>query len=77
MDIDDLYGVALDRFVPERTELAKALRKEGNLAALLATSPDPGEAEIRAALNRNLCRCGAHNRIVRAVQTAAKAGRDG
>lgn len=29
MDIDDLYGVALDRFVPERTELAKALRKEG------------------------------------------------
>jgi hypothetical protein len=29
VDIDDLYGVALDRFVPERTELAKALRKEG------------------------------------------------
>ena len=46
-------------------------------AALLATSPDPGEGEIRAALDRNLCRCGAHNRIVRAVQTAAKAGRDG
>jgi nicotinate dehydrogenase subunit A len=46
-------------------------------AALLAASPDPGEGEIRAALDRNLCRCGAHNRIVRAVQTAAKAGRDG
>jgi hypothetical protein len=29
VDIDDLYGVALNRFVPERTELAKALRKEG------------------------------------------------
>jgi hypothetical protein len=29
VDIDDLYGVALDRFVPERTEFAKALRKEG------------------------------------------------
>ncbi|MGZ4286424.1 MAG: hypothetical protein ACXVHB_20085 [Solirubrobacteraceae bacterium] len=29
MDIGDLYGVPLDRFVPERTELAKALRKEG------------------------------------------------
>jgi hypothetical protein len=29
MDIDDLYGTPLERFVPERTELAKALRKEG------------------------------------------------
>lgn len=29
MDIDDLYGAPLDRFVPQRTELAKALRKEG------------------------------------------------
>src|SRR5689334_12267506 len=29
VDIDDLYGTPFDRFVPERTELAKALRKEG------------------------------------------------
>ena len=29
MDIDDLYGAPLDRFVPQRTELAKALRKDG------------------------------------------------
>jgi hypothetical protein len=29
VDIDDLYGTPLERFVPERTELAKALRKEG------------------------------------------------
>ena len=29
MDIDDLYGAPFDRFVPERTELVKALRKEG------------------------------------------------
>jgi hypothetical protein len=29
VDIDDLYGAPLDRFVPQRTELAKALRKEG------------------------------------------------
>jgi hypothetical protein len=29
VDIDDLYGTPLDRFVPERAELAKALRKEG------------------------------------------------
>jgi nicotinate dehydrogenase subunit A len=41
-------------------------------AALLARSPDPTEAEVRSALDRNLCRCGAHNRIVRAVLRAAK-----
>ncbi len=41
-------------------------------AALLAARDDPGEDEIRTALDRNLCRCGAHNRIVRAVQTAAR-----
>ncbi len=41
-------------------------------AALLRRNPDPGDAEVRAALDRNLCRCGAHNRIVRAVLRAAK-----
>jgi nicotinate dehydrogenase subunit A len=40
-------------------------------AALLADNDDPTEAEVRAALDRNLCRCGAHNRIVRAVLAAA------
>lgn len=40
-------------------------------AALLANNPAPTEAEIRAALDKNLCRCGTHNRIVRAVQRAA------
>ena len=43
-------------------------------AALLKRNPQPTEAEVRAALDRNLCRCGAHNRIVRAVLRAAKAG---
>ena len=43
-------------------------------AALLERNPDPSEAEVRAALDRNLCRCGAHNRIVRAVLRAAKTG---
>jgi len=42
-------------------------------AALLRDNPRPTEAEIRAALDRNLCRCGAHNRIVRAIQRAAAA----
>jgi nicotinate dehydrogenase subunit A len=41
-------------------------------AALLKRNPNPSEVEVRAALDRNLCRCGAHNRIVRAVLRAAK-----
>jgi nicotinate dehydrogenase subunit A len=41
-------------------------------AALLRHNPDPSEAEVRGALDRNLCRCGAHNRIVRAVLRAAR-----
>lgn len=40
-------------------------------AALLKANPHPTDAEVRAALDRNLCRCGAHNRIVRAVLRAA------
>ena len=41
-------------------------------AALLQEKKNPSENEIRAALDRNLCRCGAHNRVVRAVLRAAK-----
>jgi nicotinate dehydrogenase subunit A len=41
-------------------------------AAFLGSNPDPSEEEIRAALADNLCRCGTHIRIVRAVQRAAK-----
>jgi len=40
-------------------------------AALLKRNPDPSNAEIRAALDRNLCRCGSHNRMVRAILRAA------
>ena len=43
-------------------------------AALLARTPNPDEAQVRAALDGHLCRCGAHNRIVRAVLRAAAAG---
>ena len=42
-------------------------------AALLARNPNPADAEVRAALDRNLCRCGSHNRMVRAVLRAAQA----
>ncbi len=41
-------------------------------AELLAANPDPSEQEVRAALDRHLCRCGSHNRIVRAVLRAAR-----
>lgn len=41
--------------------------------AFLDRNPNPTEAQIRKALAANLCRCGTHNRIVRAVQRAAKA----
>ena len=40
--------------------------------ALLDRVPNPGEDEIRQALAGNLCRCGTHSRILRAVQRAAK-----
>jgi nicotinate dehydrogenase subunit A len=40
-------------------------------AALLNQTPKPDEAAIRQALAQNLCRCGTHLRIVRAVQRAA------
>jgi nicotinate dehydrogenase subunit A len=41
-------------------------------AALLAKNPKPTEREVREALDRNLCRCGSHNRMVRAVLRAAQ-----
>jgi nicotinate dehydrogenase subunit A len=40
-------------------------------AALLKKNPNPSDANVRAALDRNLCRCGSHNRIVKAVLRAA------
>jgi nicotinate dehydrogenase subunit A len=40
--------------------------------ALLDRTPRPTDAQIRKALAANFCRCGTHNRIVRAVQRAAK-----
>jgi nicotinate dehydrogenase subunit A len=40
-------------------------------AALLKRVPRPSEAQVREALDRNLCRCGAHNRMVRAILRAS------
>jgi nicotinate dehydrogenase subunit A len=39
---------------------------------LLDTNPRPTEADIRAALKGNLCRCGTHYRILRAIRRAAE-----
>lgn len=43
--------------------------------ALLARNPTPSETEVKQALEGHLCRCGAHNRIVRAVLRASEAMR--
>jgi nicotinate dehydrogenase subunit A len=40
--------------------------------ALLDRNPGPSELEIKRALDGHLCRCASHNRIVRAVQRAAR-----
>ena len=42
-------------------------------AALLQTNPNPGEAELRSALDGHICRCGGYPRIVAAVRRAAQA----
>jgi nicotinate dehydrogenase subunit A len=44
--------------------------------ALLERDPDPGDAQIREALDGNLCRCGAQPRMVRAVRRAAEVTRN-
>jgi nicotinate dehydrogenase subunit A len=41
-------------------------------AALLERNKRPDRAEVAAALDRHLCRCGVHNRIIRAVQRAGR-----
>lgn len=41
-------------------------------AALLAENPTPDEDQAAAALDRNLCRCGVHSRVIRAVVRAGR-----
>jgi nicotinate dehydrogenase subunit A len=43
--------------------------------ALLQRERDPSDKQIAAALDRNLCRCGTHVRILRAIRAAARAMR--
>ena len=46
-------------------------------AGLLAENPDPTEEQVREGLEGNLCRCTGYHNIVRAVLSAAQAGRHG
>jgi len=41
-------------------------------AALLKQNPSPTSQQVKEALDRNLCRCGSHSRIVRAVLRASE-----
>jgi aerobic-type carbon monoxide dehydrogenase small subunit (CoxS/CutS family) len=43
-------------------------------AALLAATPNPTERQIRERMNANLCRCGCQQRVVRAIERAARGG---
>ena len=43
-------------------------------SALLATNPRPTREQIKTALSSNLCRCGTHMRIVRAIERVAQGG---
>jgi len=40
-------------------------------AAFLESNKNPSEQQVREALDKHLCRCGSHNRVVRAVMKAA------
>jgi aerobic-type carbon monoxide dehydrogenase small subunit (CoxS/CutS family) len=44
-----------------------------NAVSLLNKNPDPTRLQIIEGMNDNYCRCGAHNQIVDAVESAAKA----
>jgi aerobic-type carbon monoxide dehydrogenase small subunit (CoxS/CutS family) len=45
--------------------------------ALLERNASPSQAEIRSHMNQNLCRCGTHMRILRAIERAAAAFKTG
>ena len=43
-----------------------------NAYSLLLNTPQPSRCQIIEYMDGNLCRCGAHRRIIQAIQTAAK-----
>ena len=70
----EAWGAALQRaFVAEQVPQCGYCISGMMIAAteLLERNPNPTRAEIKAALNGHLCRCGTHLRILRAVAHAA------
>ena len=45
--------------------------------SLLSENPDPSEADVRAALSSNLCRCTGYNQMYEAIRSAIEAERKG
>jgi nicotinate dehydrogenase subunit A len=41
-------------------------------SSLLSGNKNPSESEIRAALDKHLCRCGSHGRVIKAIRRAAR-----
>ena len=71
--VEGLPGALREAFVAEQAAQC-GYCSSGMLvaaAALLRRQPQPTDAQVRQALDGHLCRCGAHNRIVRAVLRAA------
>ena len=89
--VTTIHGIAEDENDKERWHpLQQAFHTEHGLQCgfctpgmimaakdLLEENPDPTEAEIREGIEGNLCRCTGYTNIVRAVQKAAAAMRDG
>jgi len=73
-DVRDRIGIFVKAFIEEQA-LQCGYCTNGmiiNAAALLVRNPAPEKEDIRQALAGNLCRCGAHPRIIRAVRRAAE-----
>ena len=73
----DRLGVLQQAFVDEQAAqcgycIAGMIMRD---ASLLAANPAPSDAQIRRHMQPNLCRCGTHMRILRAVRRAADASR--
>ena len=75
LTVEGLGGTALQRAMIDEQAAQCGYCVSGvvmTATALLARNSSPDEAEVREALDDNLCRCGAHNRMVRAVLKASR-----
>ena len=74
-----LGGIVVAFTLAPRLDVTPALAQQpaplpGSLAQnrMLDANPHPSDAEVRQGLADNLCRCGTHNRIIRAVLRASR-----